>query len=1104
MLKMNPLETDLKRANHFFKQGRFPSAEKWYLNALSNCDDAYLCEQIIFNLSFTKKRQGESLKNIDREKLISLKKNKQKILEKINKKLKNSQIQKNSITINDNLKKKKDIYEALNDDPNFLLRLEKSIEKGFHIIKFKINLRSNKKKFNARLYIDYGQGFNEKETVDLLGQNGKEITKILKFEKTIKAIRFDPIDHKDSFTLEEFNIASLPDSLAEDLMLISLMDEKGIIPNTKKDIKKIYLDYESIYSAENNNIDYNEWIENVEKPNSPTKHEVSKHLESFKHLPFFSIIMSITNKNEENLRSCLNSVINQSYPNWEFCIVNSCFNNTNIDNILDEYAKKDTRIKLKRSPENINISETMNLAFQFSTGDFIALISQLDQLAYHSLYFIALEIKKHPNGHFFYSDEDQINSDGIRHSPHFKSDWNPDLFYSQNYISNLAVYKADVIKKVGGFHSDFEAGQDYDLLLRSLSYIDGSQIHHIPRILYHRRKNENTDHIDSNENKEIEKSELKALRNHFKTNSINDITVEAGMVSNSYKVNWPIPTPAPKVSLLMPTRDQKEITEVAVRSILKKTTYSNFEIVILDNGSTNPNTLEFFSRIQIEDERVSVISYNHPFNYSAINNFGVANTKSELVGLINNDIEVINSDWLTEMVRQAIRPEIGCVGAKLYYHNDTIQHGGVVLGIGGVASHSHKNFSSNSDGYFNRLQLVQNYSAVTAACLIIKRKLYEKVNGLDEKNLRVAYNDIDFCLRIKTLGLRNIWTPYAKLYHYESISRGADDINPEKLERLKNESQYMLHKWGHILDNDDCYNNNLTKKSDDFSFNTSFSKPLDFSNNIYFSWNKSHNNSIKKRYACIFVGFDKNSQLHDYVIYYLKSLAKYFDIHYITTAEKLHTNQENISVLKTICKSITVRKNEGYDFGSWKFGIQEYYEDIINYDGLLLANDSVYGPIFDLTHFIDTVERSKCDVMAMTDSNEIDFHLQSYFVFYKQHVVKSTIFKKFWDNVSIQGDKWDIIKRYEIGLSQRLLRLGNFTIAPYCNMTGYPKINHTHRHWKDLIIKHKFPFIKIELVTKNPTSSDISDLRKVVEENSNYDLSLINKHIKAHALSLHI
>ena len=279
---------------------------------------------------------------------------------------------------------------------------------------------------------------------------------------------------------------------------------------------------------------------------------------------------------------------------------------------------------------------------------------------------------------------------------------------------------------------------------------------------------------------------------------------------------WPVPTPAPLVSLLIPTRDKREVLEVAVRSILDKTTYPNFEIVILDNGSVEPQTLQWFEAVQRNESRVRVLRYDLPFNYAAINNFGEKHARGSIIGLINNDVEVISPGWLTEMVGHVCRQDVGCVGAKLYYSDGTIQHGGVIIGIGGVAGHSHKYAPANAYGYFSRLLLTQAVSAVTGACLLVRRDVYREVNGLDEQNLAIAFNDVDFCLKVRQAGYHSVWTPYAELYHHESVSRGSEDT-PEKAARFQAEAEFMMKKWGEQLKRDPYYSPHLTLDREDFS-----------------------------------------------------------------------------------------------------------------------------------------------------------------------------------------------------------------------------------------------------------------------------------------------
>jgi GT2 family glycosyltransferase len=310
---------------------------------------------------------------------------------------------------------------------------------------------------------------------------------------------------------------------------------------------------------------------------------------------------------------------------------------------------------------------------------------------------------------------------------------------------------------------------------------------------------------------------IKALQDYFKVLN-KDVMVEQGKHANIYKVNWPSVNgnkEEPLVSLIMPTYNGYEITKRAIDSIVDKSTYTNYEILLVDNNSDDETALAYFDEIN-NHEKITVLRYPHPFNYSAINNFAAKQAKGEIIGLINNDVEVINPEWLTEMVSHAQREDIGCVGAMLYFDNDTIQHAGVIMGIGGVAGHSHKQFKRDSHGYFSRLNIVQNLSAVTAACLLVKKTVFEQVNGLNEKDLTVAFNDVDFCLKVQAAGYRNLWTPYAELYHYESISRGAED-NPEKIARFNKEVGYMKDTWATDIKPDPCYSPNLSLIREDFS-----------------------------------------------------------------------------------------------------------------------------------------------------------------------------------------------------------------------------------------------------------------------------------------------
>jgi len=707
------------------------------------------------------------------------------------------------------------IWKSTNDDPYFSVDLsDQDIMPGYYVLKVNILCEANVSRAMSKLYIDYGVGMSEESAICFLITLNKSNERVVYFTDEVKALRFDPVDVKLDFSISTFGISSLTSQNVY-TEIADLLNEKQLTFEDES-LNRMYELYDGIYRNEVSSISYDEWIQMKELPSIPSDDQIQKAIITFVTRPLISVVIPTFNTDERYLRECIESVLNQSYKDFELCIADDNSSKSHVLKVLNEYAAKDKRVKVVARKKNGHISRATNSALEVADGDFIAFLDHDDLLASHALYFVVETINANPDSQIIYSDEDKIDLQGRRIDPHFKSDWNPDLFYSQNYVSHLGVYKTSLIKEIGGFRTGVEGSQDQDLLLRCLPHVKSDQIHHIPRVLYHWRMVRGSTALARGEKSYATVAGIKALTDYFVANGPGGVTIEAGLVSHTYKVNWPIPKIAPKVSLLIPTRDRKTITEIAVRSILGKTTYPNYEIVILDNGSAEHETLAFFKQIQQEDNRVRVLRYDKPFNYSAINNFGVKRTDGELVGLINNDIEVINPEWLTEMVSHAIRPDIGCVGAKLYYSNNLIQHAGVVLGIGGVAGHSHKMFPRNNFGYFSRLILVQNLSSVTAAVLIVRRDIYKQVNGLNEHNLKVAFNDVDFCLKVRQAGYRNLWTPYAELYHHESISRGYD-VTPERQARFKTEIEYMKKTWKNELTRDPYYNPNLTKDLEDFS-----------------------------------------------------------------------------------------------------------------------------------------------------------------------------------------------------------------------------------------------------------------------------------------------
>jgi glycosyltransferase involved in cell wall biosynthesis len=530
--------------------------------------------------------------------------------------------------------------------------------------------------------------------------------------------------------------------------------------------------------------------------------------------PLISIIMPVYNPPVAFLRQALDSVIGQIYPHWELCIADDASTDPTVGVLLKHYQGVDSRIKVAFRDTNGHISRASNTALELATGEFIALMDQDDLIPPQALYHVAVEINRYPESDLIYSDEDKINENGERCDPYFKPDWNPDLFYSHNLITHLGVYRTRLVRELGGFRQGLEGSQDYDLALRISSVIPENHIRHIPRVLYHWRiHSESTASAESGNKLYAYTAAQKALTEHLAPVGGR---VESGPFLGTYRVRYPIPEPPPLVSLIIPTRDHVDILRNCIESIRNKTLYRNWEILVIDNQSKEPATLSYLREL-VKDPRIHVLKYDAPFNYSAINNFAVNKACGEIIGLLNNDVEVIEPDWLGEMVSHALRREIGAVGAKLLYPDGRIQHSGVILGLGGLAAHAHRFFDWDTPGYCGHSRLIKNYSAVTGACLVVRKSVYQEVGGLDETQLKVAYNDVDFCLRIREAGYRNLYTPYAVLYHHESVSRGYEDTE-EKRARFMAETLFMRGKWGAQLDNDPSYNPNLTTSKEDFSY----------------------------------------------------------------------------------------------------------------------------------------------------------------------------------------------------------------------------------------------------------------------------------------------
>ena len=574
----------------------------------------------------------------------------------------------------------------------------------------------------------------------------------------------------------------------------------------------------SLHSQVTNSVDFDrndyiEWIHRYDTVTDETRTTIRARIDTFVHKPLISVVMPVYNPPLNMLEDAIRSVQGQLYPNWELCIADDASTDVGVHKLLQRYAENDSRIKVVFRKENGHISAASNSALELVSGEYVALLDNDDLLREHALFWVADAIVANPTAGLIYSDEDKIEESGRRYDPYFKPDWNPDLFLSHNMICHLGVYRTDLVRQLGGFREGYEGAQDYDLALRCTEQLAHHQIVHIPRVLYHWRSHPgSTAQAGSEKNYALLAGE-RALNDHF---ARAQVAAKAELLDfGMYRARYFIPAPAPLVSLIIPTRNGLDLIKQCIDSIFAKTTYKNYEILVVDNNSDDPKTLAYFASLA-GDNRIRFLRDERPFNYSALNNAAVQQARGEYVGLINNDIEVISPEWLEEMMSLAIQPGVGAVGARLWYPNDTLQHGGCITGLGGVAGHAHKHLPKGSPGYISRAQLTQTLSVVTAACLVVKKSTYQEVCGLDETNLKVAFNDVDFCLRVREAGYRNVWTPYAELYHYESATRGYEDI-PEKQLRFRDEVLYMKKRWGDLLMNDPAYSLNLTLDHEDFS-----------------------------------------------------------------------------------------------------------------------------------------------------------------------------------------------------------------------------------------------------------------------------------------------
>jgi GT2 family glycosyltransferase len=574
--------------------------------------------------------------------------------------------------------------------------------------------------------------------------------------------------------------------------------------------------------------EYDRWIRENDTLTEGDRDAIRAHIGRFTYHPLISVIMPTYETPEGLLRDAIASVRAQLYPHWELCIADDASPSATVARILCDAAAEEPRIKWMRRNAGGHIAATTNSALSLAVGAFVALMDHDDLLPEQALYEVAAEINAHPDVDLIYSDEDQIDGRGQRTSPYFKTDWNLELLLGHNMISHLGVYRRSLLERIGGFRGGgLNGSQDYDLALRMAAVSTPDRMRHIPSVLYHWRRTE--DAVSSFSDAQPERciaAARRAVADYLGGQGLDTVAVLPAPSARTWtRTRWPMPDPAPSVTLIVPIRDRPELLARCAAGMLHRTDYPDIELLIVDNDSTDPETAALLGRLQAADRRVRVMPFRGPFNYSALNNAAVARAHGDIIVLVNNDIDVIGSDWLREMVSHATRPDVGAVGAKLLYGDGRIQHAGIVLGVGrhgdgpGVAGHFGHGAGRDAIGYFGQFILTREVAAVTAACLAMRREVFEAIGGLDAAHLPVSFNDVDLCLRIREAGLRIIWTPFAELYHLESRSRGAD-LSAEQVARVAGEAEYMRARWGSVLDRDPFYNPNFDRVDHNFRLAT--------------------------------------------------------------------------------------------------------------------------------------------------------------------------------------------------------------------------------------------------------------------------------------------
>ncbi len=728
-------------------------------------------------------------------------------------------------------------WRATGPDPHFTIRVSGPFFPGWMVLDVTLETSGHVWSL-GKLYPDTGEGYSEETAIRLpLPANG-HVRHLFPVPPGLCRLRYDPMEQTGEFEILGFSLqpVRMPAVVRKAVSRALSRLESRIVPDrpepegARPGYRMLRFLYRRIplpkmlvrrvkphvlrHLVRKVGQSYSEWVEAFDTIGENDRIGIRRQIREMPVKPLFSVLMPVYDIPGEWLGKAIDSVRNQLYPDWELCLADDASTAPSVRRLLRQYETLDRRIRVVYRKENGHVCHSSNSALELAGGEWVVLLDCDDLLAEHALYMVALEILARPDARILYSDEDKIDGNGVRYDPYFKPDFSPDLLLSQNYINHLAVYRTDLVREAGGFRPGLEGAQDYDLLLRCIEKIRPEQIRHLPRVLYHWRASPGSTAKDARSKPYAVPAARRAVRDHLSRTVPGSTVVAAPGLPQYNRVVRPLPDPAPTVSILIPTGKGIEILRPCLDSLFEQTDYPDFEVIV-DNGATDRETLSYLGSLAGKTNLRVLKQKPGPFNYSAVNNEMARIARGEILVLLNDDTEIVGRDWLRELVSHAVRREVGAVGARLLYPGRKIQHVGVILGIFGLGAHPFSGEESQNPGQMGRNLLVQNFSAVTGACLAIRRDLFREVGGLDEVHLMVAFNDVDLCLRVREKGYLVVYTPHAELVHHESRSLGPHN-SPSRSKVFDREVQYMRRRWKEVMEKDPYYNPNLSLNRLDF------------------------------------------------------------------------------------------------------------------------------------------------------------------------------------------------------------------------------------------------------------------------------------------------